>query len=172
MKENLIFTSILLFFSILGFSQETSIEDNLNNTIQESISSSGGVLNGEQGSVSYTIGQTFHSYEEKTNYSVQSGIQRAEIDIEEITNNDRNRNNFRVNSLVYPNPTNSTITVETEGDAIGTYQLLTQNGTIIESGRIDRNSIEINMSNLSSAAYILELVTSTGFLERFKVLKK
>ena len=68
MKENLIFTSILLLFSILGFSQETSIEDNLNNTIQESISSSGGVLNGEQGSVSYTIGQTFHSYEEKTNY--------------------------------------------------------------------------------------------------------
>ena len=161
----------MLFFSYKGFSQNT--QANTKN-IMETINASGNDANGSSGTVSYSIGQVFYTYIGESVYDVAQGIQQGELS--QTLDTPENSVEPKVEIFIFPNPTIDYVTVNMEGFEFETgprsYQLYDLQGRLLKQNTINQNETQIDLNDLSSSIYILQVYINNKILKTFKILKK
>lgn len=72
---------------------------------------------------------------------------------------------------LYPNPTESTVTVELDDSFSSTIELFDFKGTLVMHKDVDANKVKLDLSNLARGVYNMS-VTQNGFSRRIKVIKQ
>ena len=162
---------IMLFFSFKGISQNT--QTNTNN-IMETINTSGANATGSSGTVTYSIGQVFYTYIGQSVYNVAQGIQHEEL--EKTLTTPENNVEPKTEIFIFPNPTTDYVTINMEGLEVEngprSYQLYDIQGRILKQNTINQSETQINLTDLSSSIYILQVYLNNKVLKTFKILKK
>lgn len=162
---------MLLLFSIKGISQNTQ---SFTNSIMGTINSSGNDASGRSGSVTYSIGQVFYTYIGSSVYNVAQGIQHKESS-ESLSTSD-NTVEPPIEIFVFPNPTTDYVTLNMEGleneNEPQSYQLYDLQGRLLIQNTIKQTETQINLSQLNSSIYLLQVYSNNKVLKTFKIIKK
>ena len=143
-------------------------------TAQVSVNTSGGDAAGTSGSIAYSVGQVFISTYMNNSGSVSQGVQQPyEVS---VVLSDNNPEGIDVNLSVFPNPTSNYITLSINAlqfikNQLLTYQLYDTSGKILQSNRINKNTIVIYLEPFESATYFLRVLKSNKELKTFKLIK-
>lgn len=160
--KSILISLFAIIVSINVFSQSLS---------PEVVASSGGYYDNGTVSLSWTLGEcAIETYQAGNNILTQ-GFHQTKLTITEIDKAEDEDFNF----LVYPNPTNNFIYLESRGldNNILFVELFDLNGKKILDKKIENNIETIDMSTYSSAHYILKLVDNTGRkINSYKILKQ
>lgn len=163
---------MMLFFSFKGISQNT--QTNTNN-IMGTINASGSNATGSSGTVAYSIGQVFYTYIGQSVYNVAQGIQHEEIASENL-GTPGNDIQPKTEIFIFPNPTADFVTINMEGldfeKGLRSYQLYDLQGRLLKQNTINQTETQINLNDLSSAIYLLQVYIDNKTLKTFKILKK
>ncbi len=141
---------------------------------QQVVVATGGQSVGNEGSVSYSIGQVFyHSYEGQG--SVTEGVQQPYetyliTSIDELTDVD-------LSLTVFPNPVQDKLRLVIAGkDAYSLfghhYQLFDMGGKTIKTGSIDQESTLIDMGSYLPGIYFLRVRANKQSIGQFKIIKR
>lgn len=153
-----IFTpSLLLLLAISGYAQ--------NNTL-----SAGGQANGSNGSVSYSIGQTFYVSGSGSNGSLIQGNQQP-YEISVITGI-RNTSIY-LNAQVYPNPVIENLILVIRNTELKnlSYVLVDMQGKVLSQNKIINTSTTIETTSYSKGVYFIKLLDKQKPIKTFKVVK-
>lgn len=138
---------------------------------QESTTASGGDATGNGGSVAYSIGKIVYTTHTGSGGSMTQGSQYAyeifTLGIKETV--------LDISLIAFPNPTTDKLTLKINdyNNEKLMYQLYDIQGKLINTGQIDRQQTQINMSQMPSAMYFLNVVTPQHQkVQSFKILKK
>ena len=162
----------LLFFSHKGFGQNEHLQ---------TINTTGNDISGNSGSVAYSIGQVFYSYSGNNTYQINEGIQQGLlIEAEENTDNEDSDipdvTSPDIHIVVYPNPTIDYVTLTSDGfefdNQLNSYQLYNYQGKLLKQNYIQQTNTQIDLTNLSSSIYILQVFVEEKLWKTFKILKK
>jgi len=166
-----LFIIIILFFSYKGISQ--NVQTNSNN-IMGTINTSGANAISGSGTVAYSIGQVFYTYIGQSVFNVAQGVQHE--DLEETLSRQKNSVEPKAEIFIFPNPTTDYVTINMEGFKLentpGSYQLYDTQGRILKVNTINQTETQINLNDLSSSIYILQVYFNNKVLKTFKILKK
>ncbi len=141
---------------------------------QESQNTSGGMANGNGGTVNYSVGQVVYTTHTATNYEIFQGVQLPyEIS---VINDIDDAEEISLSITVYPNPTSDLLTLKLEDqDNLSLnsykYEFYNINGKLINTNRIFDNTTSINMTNLVAATYILIVFKNQKNMKTFKIIK-
>lgn len=162
----------MLFFSYKGISQNTQTNSN---NIMGTLNACGANAISSSGTVAYSIGQVFYTYIGQSVYNVAQGIQHEEIADETLAAPD-NSVEPKTEIFIFPNPTTDYVTINMEGleDENGprSYQLYDIQGRILKQNTINQTETQINLTDLSSSIYLLQVYLNNKVLKTFKILKK
>ena len=171
MKYNIIV--LLVLIPLLCQSQATNQDKNiLNKDLHFSINTSGGDISGEEGSVSYSIGQVnYLSYNENDIYTTEGVQQPLLITIRPV---DIIEEEEFLKMAAYPNPVSNYFIIEasTYTNLSLRYHLSDLNGNLIEEGPIEEPGARIDISRLAVAMYLLNITNDTRHIKTFKIIKK
>lgn len=166
------FTVLIVLLPLLCQSQIISNNNTFNRNFHSSINTSGGDISGEEGSISYSIGQVnYLSYSENSLY-IAEGVQQPliiSISPVEITEDKK-----VINMAAYPNPTTNYFKIEAStyiGQSLK-YHLTDLNGNFIEEGRIEDPGTTVDISGLAVAVYLLHVTNGSEHIKTFKIIKK
>ena len=162
---------IILFFSLKGISQ--NIQTVTNDTM-ETFNASGDDASSDSGSVTYSIGQVFYTYIGESIYNFAQGIQQGELNQNlAVTENSIEP---KAEIFIFPNPTTDFVIVNMEGyefeDGSRSYQLYDFQGRLIKQNIINQNETKIDLYDLSSSLYLLQVYANNKILNTFKIIKK
>lgn len=138
---------------------------------QNAVVVSGGDANGNSGSVSYTIGQTFYSTDVGASGQVSEGMQHAyEIyDVTEV----QNPICSAISLSAFPNPTSDFLTLRIDGNYISglDYTMYDISGKEIMQQRIVSSETNIDMQSLPTATYFVRVAKDKNEIKTFKIVK-
>ena len=136
---------------------------------QESIVISGGDYNGSNGSVSFSIGQVFYSYQSNSEYSVLEGVQQP-LEISTL-NIDSIEEELLFN--VFPIPTSNSLHLKFKNLTHEnlTYEVINLQGKLILSGQIINSETIIDLKSLDTSMYLLKISTSNKVVSTRKIIK-
>ncbi|MCB9227732.1 MAG: T9SS type A sorting domain-containing protein [Chitinophagales bacterium] len=138
---------------------------------QESISTTGGDVFGNDGSVAYTIGQVVYTTNTSTTGNVSQGVQQAyEVYVMRINNIKSN-----IAITVFPNPVTENLTLQINDykNEKLFYWVNDMQEKILNKNRITTYQTQINTTNLPSATYIINVVNQENkIIKSFKIIKK
>lgn len=139
---------------------------------QVAIPSAGGDATGNDGSVSYTIGQVVYTTNSSANGSVSEGVQQP-YEIFVITGTEL-LSFVGLSCKVYPNPAADylILSVGKSGKHDLSYRLSDLNGKIIGSGKVIDEETKIQMGTLRDGNYFLSVIGNDAELKTFKIIKK
>lgn len=151
---------ILLFFGVFISKMQA----------QQSVNTSGGNAIGTGGTVNYSVGQIDYTSTSGTGGTVSQGTQQA---YEIFTLGTDNFSNIKLTMMVYPNPTTSMVNLKIEDYASENlkYSLFDIQGRQIESKKITQDETQIQMGNLVSAIYFINVLDNNKILKTFKIIK-
>jgi hypothetical protein len=138
---------------------------------QEAIITSGGNASGEDGSVSYSLGQVFYSTQMGDNGSVAQGVQQPyEIS---VVSSIEEAYGITLQVSAFPNPTADYLMLRVENYSREnlSYQLFDLSGKLLERGRMEEELTTISMQKLTPALYLLRVLDSTKEIKTFKIIK-
>lgn len=151
-------------FAILFFAFSFSIY------AQQGTVGAGGDAIGNDGTVSYSLGQVAYISGSGSGGFVYQGVQQPyEIFVVETKENE-----FKVYLTVFPNPVLGSLTLESknqEGKNLS-YQLYNLGGKLLDSKIITSNQTTINTSTLASSEYLLQITSKNIVVKTFKIIKK
>lgn len=162
---------MMLLFSFKGMSQ--TIQASTNDTM-ETFNASGDDATGDSGSVTYSIGQVFYTYIGESVYDVAQGIQQGELS--QTLDTTENSVEPKAEIFIFPNPTTDYVTINMEGfefeSGLRSYQLYDIQGRFLKQNTINQNETQIDLNDLSSSIYILQVYVDNKILKTFKIIKK
>lgn len=137
---------------------------------QQATVASGGDASGTGGTSSYTIGQVAYTNATGSNGSVNQGVQQP---YEIFTLGNDHYPEIALLLTVYPNPTTTLVNLKIENHSLENlqYQLFDLNGRQIQSQKINASETQIQMENLASAIYLLNVMENNKLLKTFKIIK-
>jgi hypothetical protein len=138
---------------------------------QQSIHTSGGEANGSGGAVSYSVGQLVYTLATDNGGSLAQGVQQAyeilAVGLPETENN--------ISLSIYPNPAVDVLNLlagDLKEDKY-TYQLVDNQGRVINIGNINKEQTQISISTLTGNIYFLNVFNSNNKqIKSFKIIKK
>lgn len=137
---------------------------------QESVNASGAELSGNNGTISYSIGQVVYQTMEMPNVSFSEGVEQPYeiyvidgIEVEEIA----------INFAAYPNPTTDILNLNVgDYDRKGlSFQLFDLAGKLILSESIIAKNTAIDLSRFAMSTYYLTILTDQKTIKTFKIIK-
>lgn len=165
-------TVLIVLIPLLCQSQITSNSNTPNRNFHSSINTSGGDISGEEGSISYSIGQVnYFSYGENSLYTAEGVQQPLIISISPI---DIIEEKEAISMAAYPNPTTNYFKIEAStyiGQSLK-YHLTDLNGNFIEEGRIEDPGATVDISRLAVAVYLLHITNGSEHIKTFKIIKR
>ena len=140
---------------------------------QNGLVTTGGDIQGSNGSVSYTVGQVAVQSIEASAASLTEGVQQP-YEIQTVGVN--NYPHIVLDAKVYPNPTANRLTlkindVETFHETSLRVALFNANGQHIRTQDVAIPQTDIDMNDLSSGTYYLRVTDGQQTLKTFKVVK-
>ena len=122
----------------------------------EVVATSGDFYKKSSGSISWTLGEVAIETLSETNYILTQGFQQSKLTVTAI-------NDLKVPGIelsVYPNPTNSFLSIEVKTDKQRDLllSLFDLNGRLILQKKMTGNKQTINMQNYKSGTYILKVM--------------
>lgn len=137
---------------------------------QTAILTTGTTATGASGSVAYSVGQVSYSHK-GANQEVMEGVQQAyeiitlEVDDESI---------MEKKILLYPNPVKDFLNVDfgKENFHNTSYVLFDSQGKLIRSGKFSQQKNELNMTELPTSVYIIQIFQDRKNIKTFKIIKK
>jgi len=169
MKYNIIV--LLALIPLLCHSQSQN-QNAVNKNLQFSINTSGGEISGEEGSVSYSIGQVnYLSYNKNESHTAEGVQQPLIISIKQIEIIEQ-KETFTM--AAYPNPVTDYFMIETSTytDRSLRYHLTDLNGNLITEGPIQETGTTVDVSRLAVAVYLLNITDNTQHIKTFRIIKK
>lgn len=155
------FCSIAVIFATVSFSGALA---------QEAVTASGGVASGDEGTVSYSVGQVASISASGATGSVSQGVQQPyEIFIQTgISALDINPE-----VLVYPNPATDLLYLEMKNYKAGknSWKLFDNQGKLLKNKKISSNSTSIDLSGLKPGVYILNISGNREVVISYKIIK-
>ena len=138
---------------------------------QQSVNASGSNVTGSGGNASYTVGQIDYTSTTGSGGNASQGVQQP---YEIFTLGTDNFPNINVMMLVYPNPTTTRVNLKIENYTSDhlVYTLFDMRGREIITNKVTQNETQIQMENLASATYLLNVLDNNKLLKTFKIIKK
>lgn len=154
-----IFASFLLLFVI-------------NSPAQENFLTTGGEICNQNGSLSYSLGQVFYVTNSSSSGAESQGVQQP-YEIYTITGV-KDIKEISLHFIAYPNPTEDFIELRIEGELRNEYHyfLIDAKGRELKNGNITKTITRIQMSELVSAIYFLNVESDNGNKTTFKIIKR
>jgi len=162
---------LFLLIPLLCKSQTTQYKIPENKNLHTSINVTGGDISGEEGSVSYSIGQVYYSsYNGKETYVTEGVQQPLIISITPIDK--KEEDSFKV--VAYPNPVTNYLKIEASTYTNGSlsYHLMDLHGRLLQEARIGKSGAQVDVSRLSVAMYLLRISDNGKFIKTIKILKQ
>jgi hypothetical protein len=125
---------------------------------------------GTGGTISYSIGQVADKTQTGTTGTITQGVQQP---FEIVTLSGSEFENIRLEVVVFPNPTISTVTLKISDFTLENlnYQLYDIQGKLLFDGKISSGETVLDMENYTSGAYVLRINSKTKSLKTFKIIK-
>ena len=142
---------------------------------QESVQSAGGKAQGDNGSISYSVGQVVYTSASGPNGSAIQGVQYAYI-ISIPTGVDKP--GVDLTFKAYPNPTDDflTLTVPMSENAVYHYRLYNLNGKLLLQQNATSGENAISMQAFGTGQYLLKIFQHQQgkeiIIQSFKIIKK
>lgn len=136
---------------------------------QSNTVASGGEASGSGGTVSYTVGQIDYSSQSGSSGTIHQGVQQPL----EFFNLSVSENHLDFAVLLFPNPVVAELHVNLSGVNLDLlqYNLTDAAGKLIFSQKIEKEQIDINMSELSRANYFLNFVQNGKIVSSYQIIK-
>jgi hypothetical protein len=136
---------------------------------QTSINASGGGTSNTSGSISYSIGQVTYQSVSNTSGSVSQGVQHAY----EISTLSLVENALNLSLMAYPNPTQDLLNlrVGNYNQEKLAYKLLDLEGKVISEASMLSEETTIDMKQLPTATYFVEVHNEGKKVQTFKIIK-
>ena len=137
---------------------------------QNSVNASSGEASGSDGTVSYTVGQTFYQTHSGTTGTEAQGVQQPyEISV----SSGIETLNISLNLSVFPNPVSTVLKLKIDdfGKEKLTFKLLDLNGKLLENKAIFAETTDILMGDLVPAIYFLRVIGENNEIKTFKIIK-
>lgn len=138
--------------------------------IQSVTASSGAYLQGQNVSVSYTLGETIITTLEKPDLKITQGFHQTNLLVTTIDQLKK----LAVKIEAYPNPVsdNLNLVISEMLPAETSYELYNSFGSLIIRKKLDALNTKISFQNLIPAMYILKVSQDATTLKTFKIIKK
>lgn len=163
--SNLLLLTIFLI-SFAGFSQNNSGD------VMGNIVTSGNNAQGSSGNVAYSIGQVFYTYIGQSVYGVAQGVQQNELEATLVVPKTADPT---TEIIIFPNPTTDYVNINLTGVVLdkiqSSYQLYDLQGRVVKQNSIKQLETQINVSDLSSSVYLLQVVVDSENTKTFKIVK-
>ncbi len=160
-----------MLFSFKSFSQNSQVGSG---DVMGTIITSGSNATSSSGTVTYSIGQVFYTYIGESVYTVAQGIQHE--DTEETLSKKEDAVVVATEIFIFPNPTTDYVNINMKGVQLEngqfSYQLYDLQGRFIKQSTIDQAETQINLNELSSAIYLLQVSDNNKVYKSFKIIKK
>jgi len=155
---------LLLLVSLFVFAHPSSAQ------IQSVTAASGASLQGENVSVSFTLGESVINTLQNSNLKVTQGFHQTKLVVTAIDAIE----NLAVKIEAYPNPVsdNLNFTLSEMLSAETRYALYDSYGGLILEKQLDDLNTSISFQNLVSAVYILRVSQGTSTVKTFKIIKR
>lgn len=143
----------------------------LNSQSQEATVSSGGDASGNNGTVSYTIGQIDYEYRTGSDGNITEGVQQ--VVVEPTSGIDENETDIVLNA--YPNPAYDHVVIETSelsNFENVSYKMFDTKGKMVKEGRISSVETNIDVTQLMKANYFLKVTRGNQLIKSFKIVKQ
>ena len=156
----LLTTALLVLFGITGIQA------------QQSLNAAGGNASGNQGTVSYSVGQLFYQSIHGSNGSVAQGVQHP-YEIWVVTGIEQ-AEGISLMATAYPNPTSDQLILNI--GQFDTHDLFFQifdiYGKLLKKDRITTEQTFIDMASLAPAIYFVRISQANREVKTFKIIKK
>lgn len=138
---------------------------------QQNTVSSGGEASGSGGSLSYTVGQIDYSLITDNEGIITEGVQQP-YEIYGTTDVDDGR--IDLSAQVFPNPAMDrlTLSIDQHLPEDTYFTIHTNDGKLIENGKVSIPLQEIRISELPQGIYFLKVSSQQQTLKTFKIIKK
>ncbi len=139
---------------------------------QETFLSTGGVVTGSGGTISYSVGQVNYITITGTNGTVAQGVQQP-YEISALTAVQKIPG-INIECFVYPNPTNGFIKLIIEPFDFGNirFQLFDIKGVMLQNTKIESKETELIMETLPPSVYFLKIFSNNIEVKVFKIVKR
>ncbi len=142
---------------------------------QVTIPVSGGNASGDNGSLSYSIGQMIYTAVDGSSGNLSQGVQQP-YEIQVVTGL-HDLPGISLNVSAYPNPAVDYLKLNTGSSGIGhpgklEYRLCDMNGRLIHSQKITESETTIGMGHLVPAMYFVKVISENQEIKTFKIIKK
>ncbi|MBN2761667.1 MAG: T9SS type A sorting domain-containing protein [Bacteroidales bacterium] len=139
---------------------------------QQAVAASGGNAAGAGGTVSYTVGQAAYTTNVSSSGTVAQGCQQP-FEIYVLTGLEETRE-INVEFMVYPNPSSGLIKLTVSNNELKDlgFRLYNNSGILIQNKRITDRETFIEMGDLPSATYYLNIYDNNKELKTFILIKK
>lgn len=154
-------TRLCLIVILITFTFSIKAQDNIN--------SSGADITSDEGSISYSIGQTVYNTNTGLNGSISEGVQQP-YEISVVSG--IKEKDITLSISAYPNPTTDYLTLELIEFENTNFQLININGKILQNEPIRNSYTRINMSNLINGLYFVKVIQNEIEIKVFKIIKK
>lgn len=155
---------LLLVLGLFVFAHYASAQ------IQSVTATAGSYLQGQNVSVSYTLGESIINTLENPNLKITQGFHQTKLMVTAIDEME----SLAINIKAYPNPVtdNLSLVVSEMLSTETTYALFNSYGELIFQKKLDALNTKISFQNLVPAVYILKVGQGATTLKSFKVIKK
>jgi hypothetical protein len=137
---------------------------------QFSVNSTGGDASGSGGSVAFSIGQVVYTTNTTNSGSIAQGVQHSY----QINSLGINESTLKFSITAFPNPTSENLIlnmVDYNNEKL-TFALIDIRGKAIINEKIISHQTKINMTNLPSATYFIDIVNEANeIIQSFKIIK-
>ncbi len=136
---------------------------------QTSVNTTGGKVSNNSGSVSYSIGQVAYHSVSNTSGMLTQGVQQAYI----ISTLNADEKTFNFSLTAYPNPTTDHLILRAGNfnQEKLIYKVIDVAGKLISEGKITQLETNLEMENLPSASYFVEVYHEYKKVQNFKIIK-
>lgn len=138
---------------------------------QRSTTVSGATVSNSNGTLSYSIGESFTTFKTNDTYSVNSGVVQTYFIAETLSTPESDA--VMLTWKAYPNPTTDVLVLSApiEKASNYTYELYSIDGKAITKGRLESDQTNVSMQAFKSGTYILNLSANNQLIKSFKILK-
>jgi hypothetical protein len=143
-------------------------------TAQEVLPVSGGNALGDNGSLSYSVGQVIFTAVHGTSVTISQGVQQP-FQISAVTGTEKVAG-IDLSVTAYPNPATDFLILKIDGGVVAgfplpEYMLLDINGRILRREKITGSQTQIEMTGFEPAIYFMKVMQSNNEIKTFKIIK-
>lgn len=138
---------------------------------QSGTSTSGGDARGDNGSVSFTIGQVVYSANSGSGGLVSQGVQQA-LEVQVLSGLAAD-SALKLDCFIFPNPANDYVILNTANCKLENpvFFIYNEGGKLLLSNKVKDYETKIQMQQFNAGIYLLKVVDNSKELKIFKIIK-